>query len=252
MRSGLLAIVIAFLAASECVAASIFLDSSNPKHSWLRLEGEIVKGDYERVVALIRSSPDKFLSHSWQLNSPGGDVVEAMRIGDLLKDLYMTVNVADSKNPKSVCASACFFIYVSALNRNAIVGSVGVHRPYFHPSYFSDLPPPAAELRYQQYSIQVRGYLQSRGVPDSLIARMFSMASNEAYWLTESELDVVGSKPAWFDQYILSRCGFNSRMFFETVLAKGYAQAKEWANCEQKIMIEQGRLNIAKYLSGRH
>lgn len=229
----------------QAIAADIFVDHRTTEPSFIHLRGEIVRGDSQKIIALIRKSPEEFLIHDWQLDSNGGDILEAMKIGDLIKDLYITVNITAAG---ARCASACFFIYVSALNRNAHEDAVGVHRPYFPDEYFANLTPEQAEAKYAQMSKSVRTFLVEKGVPNALIERMFSLASNEVYWLNGSDLEDLGNSPAWFDQYLVAKCGFNNRMFNEAAARHDEAQAKKWARCATDIEYAQGLIAVEKYV----
>jgi hypothetical protein len=229
-------------------AANIAFDGG-----YVRLSGTIEPGDTQKIIALIRESPSEFAKRNWKLDSNGGDISEAMKIGDLVKNLYVTVNVIDPivvTPPKARCASACFFIYVSALSRNAQYGSIGVHRPYFPPEVFANLSPAEAEREYARLSKGVRDFLVDRGVPNAIIETMFALASNEIRWLSDSELDSIGDGPAWFDQYLVSKCGFNKRMFLAAV-TQDPQKAKAWGKCEEEFSYNEELNAISKYLQTR-
>lgn len=248
MKSIVSSLLVSLLLASHAVAADIYIDNNLGEHHYIHLSGEIARGDYQKIISLMRKSPDEFLKYDWQLDSNGGDILEAIKIGNLIKELYERVNVADETNLGARCASACFFIYVSAVSRNAINGVVGIHRPYFSQNYFANLSPEDAEKKYAQLSKSVRDFLADKGVPDALIEHMFSLASNEIYWLNGYDLQNIGDRPAWFDQYLLSKCGFNSRMFLGAVDRNDIGQARRWSTCESEILYSQGVKGIAKYV----
>lgn len=237
---------ISFLALmpNRAVAADIAIDGQ-----YVRLSGTIEPGDTQKIIALIRESPSEFAQRNWQLDSNGGDILEAMKIGDLVKNLYVSINVTNPTDfsPKTRCASACFFIYVSAVSRNAIDGSIGVHRPYFPPEVFANLSPAEAERKYAQLSKGVRDFLVDKGVPNAIIEEMFGLASNEIRWLSARELDAIGDSPAWFDQYLVSKCGFNNRMFLAAA-TQNPQQAKAWAMCESVFTYNEELNAISKYL----
>jgi hypothetical protein len=247
MKSTVIALLANLLLASHAVAADIYIDGAFGEHRFIHLRGDIVRGDYQRIISLIKNSPDDFLRYDWQLDSNGGDILEAIKIGKLIKELYERVNVADKMNLGARCASACFFIYVSAVSRNALNGAVGIHRPYFSQDYFANLAPEDAEKKYAQLSKSVRNFLADKGVPEALIEHMFSLASNEIYWLNDYDLESIGDRPAWFDQYLLSKCGFNSRMFLDAVERHDVDQARRWSMCESEVLYSQGRNAVAKF-----
>src|ERR1017187_5955566 len=122
----------------------------------LVLEGKIVPGDYDKLRNFLgtKSNFDK-ISGGVFLASPGGNVAEAMRIGQLIRALRLSTdapsgpptgspkfgesvirpnNLVDQANYQ--CTSACFFIYVSGIYRNlSWAGRLGIHRPTQTESY---------------------------------------------------------------------------------------------------------------------
>jgi hypothetical protein len=54
------------------------------------VEGTIERGDYEKLLFLIEKSNPFFFQ--LYLNSPGGDVEEAMKIGRLVRHIMLTVD----------------------------------------------------------------------------------------------------------------------------------------------------------------
>jgi ATP-dependent protease ClpP protease subunit len=71
-----------------------------------------------------------------RLDSPGGDVMEAIRIGRLIHERFMHTVVM----PERECASACVFILAAGVLRIPTQKAhVAVHRPRFDPTYFAAL-----------------------------------------------------------------------------------------------------------------
>jgi hypothetical protein len=118
-------------------AANVFVDEKQ-----IAIEGKIEKGDAESVAKLMASRA-VFLRVI--LNSPGGDLQEALKITSLVKGARLSTRVVAN----GVCASACFFILLSDNRRDAsgveedaqlkrqgsssLYGLVGLHRPYIAP-----------------------------------------------------------------------------------------------------------------------
>jgi hypothetical protein len=125
----------------------------------VRLEGKIVSGDYEKLRSIaddlglnIRDNPQQSIHVVLHLYSPGGNLLEAIKIGRLVRALrWMTsapqnyskpsdleYDVRKQKEPETnyMCASACFFIFVAGIERYAGYRSnvapliLGIHRPY--------------------------------------------------------------------------------------------------------------------------
>jgi hypothetical protein len=72
------------------------------------IEGEIRRGDARKLEKAISLLSDTFIV---SLNSPGGDIDEAMRMGRMLseKTTWTSINRGD------VCASSCILIYAGGI-----------------------------------------------------------------------------------------------------------------------------------------
>jgi len=162
------------------LAAEFSLGSVDPRHpeklNAVILSGEIKSGDYARLLTFIRKDPYGFRARTIVLASPGGDLIEAIRIGRVVRATYQSVFV----NPAiGRCASACFLIYVAAVSRNANVPSLGIHRPYFEPYNFAKLSLAQAEAKHKALLREVRAYLEANEVPQYLIEKMFALSSEQ-------------------------------------------------------------------------
>lgn len=174
------------------------------------VKGEIRQGDYERLLAFISESPSRFISDGVVLASPGGDVKEAIAIGTLFRKTYRAVSVYPDYGP---CASACFFIFVSAMDRRVIgIGKLGIHRPYLDPDQLATLSLADAERAQGEVEQEVRSFLRKREVPEDVMEHMFSLASDEIYWLSKNEIDRIGIRPSWYDQILVAKCGLNKTL----------------------------------------
>lgn len=243
----------------KCSAAEFYFgpldpsDSSSPEATIMR--GEIRVGDYGRLVSFARTDRNRFLWRFIVLASAGGDIHEAMKIGTFVKATYQSVFV----NPAvGKCASACFLIYVAAVDRMALNNSVGIHRPYFGAEYFSHLSLSEAEARHEALLGEVRKYLEKREVPQYLIEKMFLLASDEVYWLPQRDIDRIGQRASWYDQLLVDRCGLNKE------LERGFQregdrfrfakEAKEnirhVAECGADMQAAEGEANLEQILAG--
>ena len=128
--------------------------SEQDKCEAVLIQGEIVQGDLQRLEAILdpdtnRTSfdprPNRSTSdtHTVYLHSPGGDVLEAMAIGRLIRQLHLRTeaprrwgpNLSNGalpmheagygpngaqqacRGPDCVCASACFLIWAGGIRR---------------------------------------------------------------------------------------------------------------------------------------
>jgi hypothetical protein len=171
------------------------------------MKGEIVPGDYSRLLEFAVNNNVNLAQRTFLLASPGGDVSEALKIGQLLKSLYATVGVGPATGQ---CASACFIIFASAVRRLATGGMVGIHRPFVHPDRLRSLSPSAAESLETGALLDAEKYLHELRVPTSLVEEMFEQASTEVHWLTERELALqLGQRPPWYKEFLIARCGLD-------------------------------------------
>ena len=182
-----------------------FTDHSEP-YDTLVLRGEIQPGDYDRLFAYAAKYNVDLQNTQITLASPGGDVSEALKIGRLLKSIYANVSVGPATGQ---CASACFILYASAVQRTSAPGLVGIHRPYLSKERFQTLSPSAAEALETSALSDAEGYLHGLRVPASIVDTMFENASTEIHWLNRDELRMLGDRPAWFEEFLIARCGLD-------------------------------------------
>jgi hypothetical protein len=114
------------------------------------------------------------------MSSPGGDLEQAMLIGEIIRSRGLTtaVGVADASGliRPSYCASACVFVFAGGKSRYGIEGSMlGVHR------FVATAPgrDPVAET--QQTTGIVLGYMTNMGVSSSIVEAMSETA--DIRWL---------------------------------------------------------------------
>ena len=205
----ILALIVTANAANADVVLSKLTEGGNP--NWpntaphLFISGKINKGDYERALNAVNETynhgeiSDLFV----QLDSPGGDVLEAMKIGSLVRKLKLTTMVIHGQ-----CSSACVFILVAGAERLAPSGVIGIHRPFFEKEYFSGLPADEAQNKYEKMTEATNGYLAEMGVAKELIEKMFRIPSNEVVTLSFADvLKWISGSPASLDEWLIAKCG---------------------------------------------
>jgi hypothetical protein len=182
-----------------------FTGHSGP-YPTLVLRGEIMPGDYDRLFEYAESNNVDLHTTQITLASPGGDISEAMKIGQLFRSIYAEVSVGPVTGQ---CASACFILYASAVHRTAAPGLVGIHRPYLSKERLQTLSPSQAEALETTALSSAEGYLHNLRVPSSIVDIMFENASTEIHWLNLDELRMVGDRPAWYEEFLIARCGLD-------------------------------------------
>lgn len=182
------------------------------------IRSEIKKGDFDAFTKatdsalsacnrLCGSSPNcKDLCRSkvsiWvDLDSSGGDVMEALRIGRLIHQDFMYTRVL----PGRQCASACVFILQAGVIRVPALGShVAVHRPKFDAAYFADLTPDQARTTYNNMVGELRKYFISEmNGSDEAFRLMVTTPSDQVRVLTFAELRDLGlnGEDASYEEY---------------------------------------------------
>ena len=203
----------------------------------ITMTGEIAPGDAERLADIfiaVKPIANYYpYANSLYLNSPGGDVAEAIRVADLVKTLGLSV--APVPDGKGACASSCFLIYAAALKRTAggidtigaegargNLGPLGVHRPYLR--VHDDGP--AGARRQEQVMNDMRSYLVKASVGHSLIDKMMSHASNDIYWLNAEDIRALGNFSPGVEEQLISKCGYNARRE-SNLSARDYIRSSE-------------------------
>ena len=181
------------------------------------IEGEIKNGDYEKFYELIKKGKGK-LSSIW-LRSNGGDAIEAMKIGKLVRQLKLSTNAPDgvpshskctlhkpANDDDCTCASSCFLIFAGGVNRNGTV--LGIHRVYQKHDDLRKMSLKNAEDNAKSIKKQVDNYLSDMGIVASIRERVFSISSKQIEFLNNEDVKkyLSGNIPE-IDEWIIAKCG---------------------------------------------
>jgi hypothetical protein len=202
----------------------------------LVIEGEIESGDYEHFLKTVKDNQGKLADV--YLLSPGGDFVEAIKIGRALRALEMASVVPgrnsagqpvcfnDSlgdfpRNPANcTAASAAFFIHVGAVERTGLY--LVVHRPYFAPEQFAKLTESQAQAAFDALQRDARAYMTEMGVPPQVQEEVMGTSPDKGVVLDDKTVRnyFVGEIP--------------------------YQQEWRHAKCAQLSPVETQRLDVLK------
>ncbi len=213
------------LAGARCLGAELFYMDHDPftgayvgPTGPLVVSGELVPGDYDRLLSKIAGDEGRFLAlNEIILASDGGDVAEALKIAGLVKSLFSEVIVGPLTGR---CVSACFFIYAAAAQRQTQgEGLIGINRPFLaHPQAAqSQAATPeaagsAAAAEEGRALAQVRAFLRENDVPGYLSEEMFRRPSDDAYWLSQDDLKNLGFRSDAYRRYLREKCAWNDAM----------------------------------------
>lgn len=208
-------------AAGELKASPLYTINGEISEKYYIFSGEIKSGDAERFAAFIIAN--KELINTINLNSLGGNVQEAITMGELIRAARLDTMV----QPGSTCASACFFMWINGANRGGVFGQgvkniktgqivrsqIGLHRPYMKTIDNDD-----KSLSNQSRLMQIVDiYLATKGMPRRLIDLMMSRASNDVYWMTAEDYDEIGQSPLDLEELYISKCSDNRKKLYTQI-----------------------------------
>jgi hypothetical protein len=156
----------------------------------LVMSGDIVAGDNERMIAAFNASCRKhgYCPSRIFLNSPGGEVVTAFKVGATLLERRSVDTVV---GPTDTCASACFIIFSAGRTRAIFPTSkIGVHSASIYNQPIKSLAS----------TIEVAHVLRVVGVPEGIIMKVLTTGPNQMAWI-HPEDNVNG----WMQELELTR-----------------------------------------------
>lgn len=251
----------ALLYLNASIAADINFYKSE---SYILIKGEIVEGDYERFVNAVLEGGVG--TGNIYLYSNGGDVEEALKIGQLIRDLGFStkapyappsisnnqfklkascasyINVSDDE---CTCMSACVLIYMAGVQRFG--DFLGVHRAFLNHEDLRGMSFEQSKAFGDAASNMVNEYLLRMSAPISLIDKMNATSSGSVEILSPEYVDkyLSGISPD-YEEWLIAKCGDYQRnhdLFFEAsdrdTREKYFAQLGEISNCNKKILSEE-------------
>jgi hypothetical protein len=217
----------------------------------LVLSGEIVPGDYDRLLEKIADDPDRFLGlNKLILASNDGNATEAIRIARLVRALYSQVTVGPRTGR---CVGACFLIFAAASERGTDgEGLVGIHRPGLAGSEWLSLSTTEAALREDGLQAPVRDFLTESEVPPELVQQLFDHLPTDVYYLSESDETALGSKSPAFRRFLAKNCDWTDTL--EREVYRGQRPAGDLAklaSCRARLTKPEARNALAAALKER-
>jgi len=173
----------------------------------INIYGEIKSGDAAKfrdmLTEFITKNPDQLLTVSLS-DSPGGDVLEAMQIGDLIRESYSETIAAGD------CLSACIFIYLGGVDRAILgrFGRIGIHRAFIDPTTNKTMSLKDSRENFAAVQDTVKSYLNLMGAKPELYDLMINADSTEIKFMSFSEVwTLIGTSDPAIDEWLLSKCG---------------------------------------------
>ena len=151
----------------------------------LFIDGEITPGlahQAKEVADRATASGGKYTG--LRISSNGGDLEEALKIGQLARTLEWMVVV-----PKDgVCYSSCVLVLAGGVSRHPL-GTIGIHRPYFASGAASTND---ARDAYASIRKEVTDFLQDGGIRTTLWDDMLNTPPEQIRELSFPELETYG------------------------------------------------------------
>lgn len=176
----------------------------------LQLKGEITQSDVNALQRRIDMATSKLQSDNgyaslitspdgeaycnaknvyiWAtLNSIGGSVEAALRLGEIIRSTNSRIMVQDG----DICYSSCVLV-LAAGSRRYIErkAKIGIHRPFFGDSL--NVSDAAMEETYRRLTVRIESYLRQSGVLPQLATEMMRTPPEQVQILTRAELNHYG------------------------------------------------------------
>jgi hypothetical protein len=244
----------AFVSTLPAAAAELFYLDRDPFNNQytgpvgpLALSGEILPGDYAKLLARIAEDPDRFLERNKLfLASSDGNAAEAIKIAKLLQALYTEVIVGPLTGR---CVGACFLIYAAAGARGTDGDNLlGLHRVGLAESEWASRPTSEAALIEDSLQIPVRDFLTANEVPSDLVDELFKHLPTDVYWLTDHDEEILGVKSAAFQKFLTKNCAWDDALEKAVFRGERLEEMKALAACRIRVTLPAARKALAQAL----
>lgn len=161
--------VLGFALTSPAIA-DVLVRNRDDDHYWLvEVSGTITNQESKVFNKIVQELKNRRLAV--KLNSLGGDVISAMRIGRTIRKLD-----GDTVVPiAGKCYSSCALIFISGVKRNN-VGELGLHRPFLASAAQSRQE---IEVQYPELLRQIKQYVFDMGITENFYEQMVNTEPSE-------------------------------------------------------------------------
>lgn len=253
-------LIAAFFWAANAYALEYSFTDRNPingakvdNYNFLLMKGRIEAGDYQKLIDFLRTEPalTNFVSsRQIILASPGGDVREAMKLGDFVRKTFSGVGVGNHYGP---CMSSCFLIMASSVSRSWQKYTVGLHRPYLTAESVGRISALEAIEHQERAMNAVESYLRALRVPQNIINVMMSTSSDNILWLDEPGVTFGRYSPS-YEQLLVTKCGLDvnlERRYFSGEKIASLKKVLEARDCGYKLTFKDGANFFVTELGGK-
>jgi hypothetical protein len=168
--------------------ANIYNLDRNARIGGVQIHGPMDKAVASQAVKLIKSIRADVDELTVFLNSPGGDVLAAMELGEEVRNQWAWTAVDDDGE----CLGACIFVLAAGVRRTPAPKRVGLQRVNFDQSEFASLSPDRAKQRHGASAKRVEAYLARMGMPKKLFQEMMRQSPGKVLFLDAGRLRTLG------------------------------------------------------------
>jgi hypothetical protein len=183
MRCAISAFTASAMWMSAASAATFSTSPTKDDDVIVTLSGEIAEGDAHDLKALIqRENDDGQTVAIIRLNSPGGSILESVKLADIIRDAKIATSVIGTAK----CASACFIVFAAGskkfVSSTALVGVHGASDESGQETVESGAA-----------TVSMARIAKDLGVPPSIIGKMVVTPPDEIVWLSPDDLRSMGT-----------------------------------------------------------
>lgn len=181
---------------------------------WLAADGEITIDAADHLLAYLQKEKLLDWKGSVLLNSPGGNLIGGIKLGEAIRKQGMTTRIGRSvhdnegldwahKTTNGMCVSACAFAFLGGVSRSVSEsvnegGKIGIHQFYNEAAIIN----PSAKVfnaidfsAQQLLSALLIDYVMRMGVDPHLVVKASSIPPTEVYYLSQEEAEEL--KVSW-------------------------------------------------------
>jgi hypothetical protein len=195
---------------------------------WIVADGEITAETPKQFVKFLA---DKNYNVTIYLNSPGGDLMAGIKLGELIREKGFSTGVGTSVpepiNPMfrriagGKCVSACAYAFLGGVSRDGNSGVIGVHQ-FYNEATIKD---PSGKLfdaidlsRNQLISALVIDYVFRMGVDPRVVSIASATLPGDIRYFSKTELDefMVNWSPDSFEPWSIEPSGLGIVAYSKT------------------------------------
>ena len=132
----------------------------------------------KKISSQVKTESNNAMDRMLILNSGGGSVSSAIKIGELIRKNKMFVVVREQEK----CFSSCVYLLAAGVIRWPL-GNIGIHRPYFESK-----PGIGYDQGVKFILDSSRNYFKEMNIPEQLADEMFSIDPGDMRILEENDL----------------------------------------------------------------